>query len=213
MCGYRMSFLIRERLISIIADELRERIPQLRPYTSDYQMVLFAYQDLERWLRVNWGINSPHSLYAKLEEYLNKGYQDFKVFLEVWLDRWIEKWRERVKILLKPPKVSERYKENLRRARRIYRGMKHRAELKNMVIRRLIKVGEICMVESIADNLIIGEIAKRLQRSGTNRLSLTINPFDLFNSISSKIDRLPKEKGPLIFLRVGMHPIFRRNGW
>lgn len=208
-----MSFLVRERLISIIADELRERIPQLRPYTSDYQMILFAYQDLERWFRVKWGINSTRPLYARLEKHLNKGYQDFKVFLEVWLDRWIEKWRERVKILLKPPKVSERYRESLRKARRLYRRMRHRAELKDMVIRRLIKVGEICMVESIADNLIIGEIAKRLQGSGTDSLKPKIDPFDLFNAISSKIDRLPNERGPLIFLRVGMHPIFRRNSW
>ena len=193
-----MSFLVRERLISIIADELRERIPQLRPYTSDYQMILFAYQDLERWFRVKWGINSTRPLYARLEKHLNKGYQDFKVFLEVWLDRWIEKWRERVKLMHTQPKLPENVQKKIMEAKKIYRRFEFGRELKALIIRKLIRHGEICMPSFIAENLIIEEIAKRMKNAKPSLSNIELDPLDIYSSLSERISRLPMEKGPLI---------------
>jgi len=197
--------MLRERLTRLLTEEFKVHIPQFRPNSSDYQMVIFAYQDLMTWMRIKWETENPRVLYLKLERFLRDESMDLRIFVSVWLNQWLEKWRERVKILLKEPKYAKGKMERLKRAKRFYMGMKHRRELKEMVIRKLIDQGEVCMVESIADNLIIEEIARRLPPKDEREPKL--NPIDIFNALSSKISRLPRERGPLIYLRMGLYPI------
>jgi len=202
--------MMRERLLSALAQEFRARIPQFRLNSPDYQMILYAQRDLETWLRIKWGAENPYAVQRRLERYLRGDYkeqEDFRAFLNVWLGNWLEKWRERVKILPKMPKVPSKHAERLEKAKRLYREMDHALELKETVIRKLIERGEICMTGFIAENMIVNEIARRLRRQGDELKAPRLDPLDILNSLMPKIERLPKEKGPLLFLKVGIYSL------
>jgi len=198
-----MSLLsLRGRLLSLIAKELELCIPQFEPYTSDYQIVIYACRDLEAWMKTKWDIDDHGVIYEKIEEYFKDEHRDFKIFLGFWVNRWLEKWRERVKFLSTKPKVPPQYLDRVKNARRLYQEMEHRRELKEIVVRKLVCQGEICMSELIAENLIIEEIAKRTQTMDPISKLVRLNPLEILNSLSCTISRLPKEKGPLIYLNI-----------
>jgi len=193
---------LKKRLLSLLTEEIKVYIPQFEAYTSDYQMVVYACRDFEEWMKCKWDIKSHHRLYEKLEETLDHEPKDFKVFLNFWVGCWLEKWRERVKVLSTKPKLPPNVLKRIRKARKFYREMEHGNELKEMVIRKLIRHGEICMTQVIAENLIIGEIAKRIGSMNGSSRFVNVQPIDIFISLSYKISRLSKEKGPLIYLNI-----------
>jgi len=198
-----MSFLtFKGRLLSLLAGEFEGYIPEFEPYTLDYQMVVYASRDLETWLKVKWDIDDTHVIYEKIEETLEKAPKDFKAFLNFWVGLWLEKWRDRVKLLSSSPKIPPSHMERVRKAKKISEGVEHGKELKSMVTRKLMNHGEICMVEAIAENLIIEEIAKRIRSTADVQEHILVDPLNILNNLSCRIARLSREKGPLIYLNV-----------
>jgi len=165
-------------------------------------MVSFVYRDLINWFRVKWNIEDSYSIPGMLDRYVDEESEELNVFLSLWLDRWLEKWRERVKILHKNPKIPKFSLERANRSMKIYRKMEHGAELKDALIRKLINKGEICVTEQIAENLIVEEIAKSIPRTDEGHETPRLNPLEILNNLTPRISRLPKEKGPLVYLRV-----------
>jgi hypothetical protein len=193
---------LRKRLSSLLAEEIETYLPQFEPYKSDYQMVLFSCRDLEQWIESTWAVPGQERVYDKIEEFLAYEPKVFRVFLNFWVGRWLEKWRERVKVLSTKPKLPPVVLKRVKKARLIYREMEHRKELKKMVMQKLLGQGEICMVELIADNLIIEEIAKHVRGTNEDSGFIIVTAIDVFNSLSQRISRLHEEKGPLIYLNM-----------
>lgn len=181
--------------------ELSKRIASFKPHTLDINLAVFAKKDLETYLGVRWGLENRTKVQTRLELYLSRQPEDTKIFLGYWVDRWLEKWKERVKILYKKQKVTTSHRERIRKVKIVYTKLDQRKKLKRMVIRKLVNQGEICMTDLIAENLIIREVARRLQTGGTST-QIKLNPMEILNSLSSKIIRLPEEKGPIVYLRV-----------
>lgn len=196
---------LRRRLLSLLADEIKAYLPQFEPQTTDYQMVVYACRDLEAWMKHIWGINSHRGIYEKIEEALEHEPRDFRVLLNFWVGRWIEKWRERVKVLSTRPKLPPNVQKRIEKAKKLYRGMGRRKELKNLVTEKLMLQGEICMAELIAENLIVEEIAKRSRGMNQDLSPVVLDPLDIFNSLTRRISRLRKEKRPLIYLNVKLY--------
>lgn len=197
-----MAFLtLRRRIISMLAEELKEYIPQFEPYSADYQMVVYASKDLEEWMRCKWAMNS-NDFYGTLEKVIYDENEEFRIFLKSWIGVWLEKWRERVRLLHTKPKLPPNVVERIKEAKRIYRRSEFRNELKDLLIRKLIRQGEICMANFIAENLIIEEITRRLRGRKRDPASFKLDPIDIYNSLSRRISGLSKEKGPLVYLRV-----------
>ncbi|MEM2539009.1 MAG: hypothetical protein QXN85_00940, partial [Candidatus Bathyarchaeia archaeon] len=92
--------------------------------------------------------------------------------------------------------------ENIRMARKVYQHMDYKLDLKSMAVRKLIKHGEICMIEFIAENLIVEEIAKRIRKTSKDLNIVAIDPLKIYSALSARISRLPKEKGPLVYLNI-----------
>ena len=196
---------LRGRFLSLLVEEFESRIPQFKPYTLDYQMVVYACRDLETWLKDKWQIDDTKALFERIEEYIGEEHGQFRVFLRFWAEMWLEKWRERVQVLSSKPKNPPSHVEKMKRARKIYRDLNHRKDLKRMVARKLSCHREICMTDLIAENLIIEEIAKRMGDAniGPDHDNLVyLNPIDILNSVSSRISRISKDKGPLIYLNI-----------
>jgi len=197
-----MAFLtLRRRIISMLAEELKGYIPQLEPYSADYQMVVYASKDLEEWMRCRWSMDSS-SFYRTLERVIYDGSNEFRIFLKSWIGVWLEKWKERVRLLHTKPRLPPTVAEKIREAKKIYRRSEFKNELKWLLTRKLIRQGEICMPSFIAENLIIEEITRRLRGGRWGRGASRIDPMDIYNSLSRRISGLPKEKGPLVYLRI-----------
>lgn len=192
----------RNRLLSLLIGEFEKYIPQFKPYSIDYQMVVYASKDLEIWLKVKLNTSDDRMIYKTLREYSMNNPRDLRISINFWVGMWLKKWRERVRILSRKFKMPKKYAEKLREARRIYRRMDYRSELKSMAVKKLVNQGEICMVEFIAENLIIEEIAKRIQKSNRKSHIVGLDPLSLYNAISDRIERLSREKGPLVYLNI-----------
>ncbi|MEM2167315.1 MAG: hypothetical protein QXR74_02985, partial [Candidatus Bathyarchaeia archaeon] len=98
--------------------------------------------------------------------------------------------------------MPKNHLENIKTARKLYQHMDYRQDLKDIAVRKLIKHGEICMVEFIAENLIVEEIAKYIQKAGKESRIIAIDPLKIHNALSARIARLPKERGPLVYLNI-----------
>jgi hypothetical protein len=196
---------LRRRLLSLLAKEFEAYLPQFESRTSDYQVVVYACRDLEDWIKYKWATTNHRRVYKRLENTLECKPKDFRVFLNFWMGRWLEKWRERVKVLSNKRKLPPKVLENIRKAKKIYRGMEHGKELKKMVTQKLIGQGEICLAQVIAENLIIEEIAKRSRSLEGDVQLMMVTPLDIYNSLSPRISRLHEEKGPLVYLKIKPH--------
>ncbi|MCD6594010.1 hypothetical protein J7L00_08040 [Candidatus Bathyarchaeota archaeon] len=188
-------------MISLIAEEMKNRIPQFEPYSSDYQMVVYASKDLEEWMRQKLSLRGG-SFYEALERMLYDGRGEFRVFVKSWVTIWLGKWRERVKLLHTKPKLPPSVEKRIKEAKRIYRRLEFRKELKNLITRKLISQGEICMAGFIAENLIIEEIARRLRNPNVDPKNLRLDPIDIYNALSRRVLEIQRERGPLIYLRI-----------
>ena len=191
----------RRRLLFLLSEEMKGYLPQLEPYSSDYQLMVYASRDLEDWLKCKWE-RSSREVQEELEAALDNNFEAFKAFLNFWAGLWLEKWRERVKVLSTRPKLPPDVLKRIKKAKRVYRQMPHGRELKKMLVWKLISQGEICMPGFIAERLIIEEIAKRSRGSQEPFKFPETFALDLFNALSHRISRLPKEKGPLIYLNI-----------
>ena len=197
-----MGFLsLRRRIISLLAEELKEYVPQFEPYSADYQMVIYASKDLEEWMKYKWSLNSG-VLYETLERIIEDKHEEFHIFLKSWVSVWLDKWRERVRLLHTKPKLPPNVMERLKEAKRIYKKSEFKRELKDLLTRKLIRHGEICMASFIAENLIIEEITRRLRDTKVDPNNFKLDPIDIYNSLSRRIFGLSKEKGPLVYLRI-----------
>jgi len=197
-----MGFLsLRRRIISLLAEELKEHVPQFEPYSADYQMILYASRDLEEWMKCKWSVNSS-ALYETLGNLIEDRYDEFHIFLKFWISVWLDKWRERVRLLHTKPRLPPNVMERIKKAKRIYQKSEFRRELKSLLTKKLIHHGEICMASFIAEKLIIEEITRRLRDVKPDSDNVKLDPIDIYNSLSRRIFGLSKEKGPLVYLRV-----------
>jgi len=197
-----MGFLsLRRRIISLLAEELKEHVPQFEPYSADYQMVIYASRDLEEWMKYKWSLNSG-AFYEMLGNLIEERYDEFHIFLKSWVSVWLEKWRERVRLLHTKPKLPPSVMKRFKQAKKIYQKSEFKRELKNLLTKKLIRHGEICMTIFIAENLIIEEIARRLRNERLDSNNTKLDPIDIYNTLSRRIFGLSKEKGPLVYLRI-----------
>lgn len=191
----------RSKLFTLLVKEFETIIPQFKPYTTDYQLVVYASKDFETWLKVKMDIDDIRVIYKRLEEDLRNNPRDFRTSLNFWVDMWLKKWRERVRILSTKFEMPRDHVERIKRARKILQEMDWKNELKAMTIKKLVEYGEVCMIEFIADNLVVEEIAKRLQRANKDAI-VALDPLSIYSAVSSRIMRLPKERGPLVYLNI-----------
>jgi hypothetical protein len=105
------------------------------------------------------------------------------------------------------PKPPKEVLKQIKDTRTFLQKMKYRKELKQMLMRKLLVQGEICMVGFIAEQLMTEETARR---------NLGINPahefpqtfsLDILNAISYRISKISLEKGPLVYLNIKPNPM------
>ncbi len=189
-------------IMSWLARELKSEIPEVDLYGQERSLLDFAYHDLENCLKLKWkNINSDELEEAMMAE---DRQEEMKEFLKVWTTQWLEKWRERVTLCQQMPHLSLGHLKTKKKAEKIFKNMENGQELQKLVEQKLINQGEVCMAEMIAENLIIDEIAHRLNMNGgkmpTNKIVL--EPWNILQAVLPRIKSLTERRIPLIHLKL-----------
>jgi hypothetical protein len=188
-------------IMSWLARELKSEISELDLYGQERSLLNFAYHDLETCLKLKWrDLNSN-----ELEEALKTEdrQRELKELLKVWTPKWLGKWRERVTLCQELPHLCLGHLKAKKKAARIFKRMEKGHELRKLVEQKLIKHGEVCMAEMIAENLIIEEIAHRLEikcKKKTNKIDL--DPWYILQAVLPKVKKLTERRTPIIHLKL-----------
>ena len=201
------SLALDKRLFSLLAEEILGYLPQFEPYSSDYQMVIYACRDLKEWMKWKLGVDTLREVNERIEKYLEEDIGAFKFLLNCWASLWVVKWKERVEVLSTAPKPPAEVLKRISDTRRLFQNLEYRKELKQLVVQKLLSQGEICMVGFIAEQLITEEIARCNMTLVSAQEIAKIFPLDILNSLSSRISKLSMEKGPLVYLSIKPHPM------
>jgi hypothetical protein len=189
-------------ILSWLAVELEIEIPDLDIYGSERKLLDFAYQDLETCLIQKLNKKTSNDLEEALKDQMRQ--EEIKTFLKIWTNKWLKKWRERVTFCQKIPHFSLDQIKAKKKAKKIFKCMKKGKELKKMVIQRLISKGEICMIDLIAENLIIEEIAFRVRMNNRKKPSrkTILDPWHILQATSPRLKLLVKRKTPIVHLQL-----------
>jgi len=113
---------------------------------------------------------------------------------------WLKKWKQRVKLLI-GNQESRRWNKvtrTLKNAEPLWRRLKNRREMQEVVVSTLIKNGEICGTSILAENLLKTELGKN-KKSYVNKEERVLN---VVNNTLRKARDLARSRGPLIFVKI-----------
>ncbi len=194
------SLTLDKRLFSLLAEEIAVYFPQFEPYSTDYQMMMYAIRDLKEWLKWKMSVDTFHEIDEKIGEHLEKDPSALKSLLKCWTSLWVSKWNERVEVLSTAPNPPKDVLKRINEAKKPLRTTEYIKELKELVKQKLLSQGEVCMVSFIAQQLITEELTRRSM--DTTQRTADPSLLDIFNSISLRISKLSTEKGPLVYLSI-----------
>lgn len=187
-----------------LAQCLQNHNPLLDLKGSDKRVLQIACEDLLNFLKFHWGLisqeGSDYDLLQKIQDYHKENPEEFAEFMNIWAGLWIKKWNQRVKLLIcKASSEWSRVNKRLRDASSQWRQLKKRDEMKNILVESLIRNGEICGTEIMAENLLKLELGASKPGQWRNEQEKLIN---IVNSTLRKARQLSYSKGPLIFVKV-----------
>jgi len=196
------------RLSHIINTNLRNVDPQLS--TPELELMgRIAMLDFKNYLKAEWGLlgeeNSDGDLEFLLERYLDRD-DELEERVKAWIVPWVSKWRERVKLVWNEEEFKKKtMNEALEEVAPLIPSIPKLKELKELIIGSLIKHGELCFTNLIADNIIKGEIYRLIKGMGCRERALSFiqdNPLFLLQACISRVKVLAKSRGPAVVLHV-----------
>lgn len=190
----------------VLSQCLKDHNPLLDLQGSDRRVLQIACEDLMNFLKVHWGLigqeNGNYDLIEKVHKYFEEDSEEFSKFVSIWSGLWMKKWNERVKLLIgtdNSPQWS-RVNKRLKDAEPLWRQLKKRGELKDILVESLIRNGEICGTSIMAENLLKLELGAREEQYRWKN-----DQEKLLNVVSitlRKARQLSHSKGPLIFVKI-----------
>ena len=184
-----------------LADVLESEIPDVDIFGSERKLLDFAYQDLQTCLTTRDKDNK-----IDIDQVIKDTtrFEEVRCLIKIWTQQWLEKWRERVTFCQKMPRFSMEQIKFRKKASKHFKKMENGKELKQMIVQKLIKKGEVCMPELIAENLIVEELTARMrmiERKVAND-NTALEPWDIFQNVSPQVKKLSERKAPLIRLKL-----------
>ncbi len=190
----------------LLSQCLKDHNPLLDLQGSDRRVLQIACEDLMNFLKVHWELigqeNGDYDLIDKVHNYFEENPEEFSKFASIWSGLWIKKWNERVKLLIGNEGSSQWSKVNkqLRDSESLWRQLKKRGEMKEILVKSLIRNGEICGTTIMAENLLKLELGSCEEKHGW--MSEEEKLFNLVNNTLRKARQLSYSKGPLIFVKI-----------
>lgn len=189
----------------MIGEKLKEADPALDVNGSDRKVLQVACQDFTSYLKFHWNLIGKEAndceVVEKLELLFREDADELDAFLTVWVNTWFKKWKQRVKLLIGNQNANKWNKmtKNITDAEPFWRRLDHKQELQEIVIATLIKNGEVCGTEILAENLLKMELGEKSIQNLTDDKERV---FTTLNNALRKAREMAQSRGPLIFVKV-----------
>jgi len=188
----------------MLAESLKNRNSQLDLQGTDRKVLRIACEDLLNFLKVHWKLIGQEIAEIELTEKIRRYYQEnpeeLEEFVNLWSGIWMKKWSERVKLLL-AQENSDRWRETNARlvnAEPVWRRLRNRREMEDIIIDALVRNGELCGTYILAENLLKNELTSYTDgKIFTNEELLAIT-----TKAVKRAKQLSQSKGPLIFVKI-----------
>jgi len=188
----------------LLSEKLKNRNPMLNVFGSDRKVLQIVCQDLTNYLKVHWNLVGKEAneceIVDKLEKFFDENPKELEDFVELWTGLWLNKWKERVKLLI-GNQESQRWDKvtrTLKNAEPLWRRLKNRREMQEVVVSTLIKNGEICGTSILADNLLKMELGKNKKKYVKKEEQV----LNVTNNTLRKARDLARSRGPLIYVKI-----------
>ncbi|MCD6209029.1 MAG: hypothetical protein J7J67_02445 [Thermoproteales archaeon] len=145
--------------------------------------------------------NAKYMLEDELEEHPIEMIKE----IEEWLDNWLIKWRQRVKLTLSPIKEEKDIQKMEMQIAPVMSRLTFIEELRDIVIGSLVKSGEICFTDLLADNIIKAALMSVAQYyTNKNKMIQVLekNPHIILEAVLKKVKSIKNFKGPLVTIRI-----------
>ncbi len=188
----------------LLTEKLKDADPALDILGSDRKVLQVACQDFTNYLKHQWNLIGKEAnqfeLVDKLETLFKEDPAELEAFLTVWTGIWLKKWKERVKLLIGNQNANKWNKvaKTLTNAEPLWRTLEHKQEIMELVESTLIKNGEICGTEILAENLLKMELGEKNNQSINEKEQI----LTVLNIALRKAREMAQSKGPLIFVKI-----------
>jgi len=188
----------------ILGEKLKDADSALDIMGSDRKVLQVACQDLTNYLKFHWNLIGKEAnqcdLVERLENLYKEDSQELNAFLTVWTGIWFKKWKERVKLLIGTQNANKwnKMSKTLANVEPMWRKIAHKEELQEIVISTLIKNGEVCGTEILAENLLKMELGEK-DIENVNEKERIITTL---NNALRKAREMSQSRGPLIFVKI-----------
>ncbi len=188
----------------MIGEKLRDTDPALDIMGSDRKVLQVACQDFTNYLKFHWDLIGKEGNQCDMAERLELLYKEnadeLDAFLTVWINIWFKKWKQRVKLLIGDQNANKWNKmaKTIINAEPLWRKIERKQELQEIVVSTLIRNGEICGTEILAENLLKMELGEK----NIQNLSEKEQTFTMLNNALRKAREMAQSRGPLIFVKV-----------
>lgn len=188
----------------MIGEKLKDADPALDIMGSDRKVLQVACQDFTNYLKFHWNLIGKEAnqceIVEKLEALYKENADELDSFLTVWCNIWFKKWKQRVQLLIGNQNANKWNKmaKTITNSEPLWNKIERKQELQEVVIATLIKNGEICGTEILAENLLKLELGEKSVRNleDKERIIATLN-----NTLR-RAREMAQSRGPLIFVKV-----------
>jgi len=188
----------------MLGEKLKEADPALDIMGSDRKVLQVACQDFTNYLKFHWNLIGKESnqceMVEKIETLYKEDTNELDAFLTIWTGIWFKKWKERVKLLIGNQNANKwsKMSKTLQDAEPLWRKIEHKQELLEVVEATLIKNGEICGTEILAENLLKMELGEKANQTTTDKEQV----LWVLNNALRKAREMAQSRGPLIFVKI-----------
>ncbi|MGD6806008.1 MAG: hypothetical protein ACQCN4_03515 [Candidatus Bathyarchaeia archaeon] len=183
---------------------MKDADPALDIMASDRKVLLVACQDFTNYLKFHWNLIGKEAnqceMVEKLDSVFKENAEELDEFLAVWCNIWFKKWKERVKLLIGNQNANKWSKmtKTITDAEPLWRKIEHKQELQEVVVATLIKNGEICGTDILAENLLKLELGEQ----NVQNMDEKERVFTVLNRALRRAREMAQSRGPLIFVKV-----------
>lgn len=188
----------------MLGEKLKDSDPALDVMGSDRKVLQVACQDFTNYLKFHWNLIGKEAnqceVVERLEKLFHENAAELDAFLTVWTGMWLKKWKERVKLLIGEQNANKWNKvaKTLSSAEPYWKKIERKQELTEVVVSTLLKNGEICGTEILAENLLKMELGEKTIQNMNDKERV----FCIVNNSLRKAREMAQSKGPLIFVKV-----------
>jgi len=195
-------------IASWIMNALEEHMPLLSDAESSI-MTGVAVNDFHNYLKTKKGLIGEFGSDFKLKKILDKVIRErpweIRNIINDWIEPWIIKWRQRVKIVWDRDESLAEGEKLFLSTEDIWNNFSKKDFLKEFIIGSLIRIGEYCFTNLVAESILRKEISKymRYMRDGSMLLDfLERNPLTLLNDAIRDVSFIKNFKGQTVVMKV-----------